>query len=101
MEQNCRPIANPLVVLREEFDEWAVLLDPDTGSTFGLSPVGLFIWKCLDGRHSMDEIVEELKTRVEDLPEEVSSDVIDFVEQLVQRGLAGFDSIGAQGVERG
>ena len=25
------PLANPLVVLREEFDGWAVLFDPDTG----------------------------------------------------------------------
>jgi hypothetical protein len=26
------PIANPLIVLREEFDDWAILFDPDTGS---------------------------------------------------------------------
>ena len=28
MEQTDRPIANPILVLREEFDDWAVLLIP-------------------------------------------------------------------------
>jgi hypothetical protein len=26
-----KPIANPYVMLREEFDDWAVLFNPDTG----------------------------------------------------------------------
>ena len=56
-----RPIRNPVVVLREDSDEWAVLLDPDTGSTFGLSPVGLFIWKRLDGQHAPADILSELQ----------------------------------------
>jgi hypothetical protein len=29
-----------LVLLREEFDDWAVLYDPDTGYGFGLNPTG-------------------------------------------------------------
>ena len=49
MSHNNKPVANPLVVLREEFDDWAVLFDPDTGNAFGLSPVGVFVWKLLDG----------------------------------------------------
>jgi len=35
--------ANPGVVLREEFDDWAVLFDPDTGESFAVDPVGVFI----------------------------------------------------------
>ena len=34
-----KPVANSLVVLREEFDDWAVLFDPDTGSGFGINPM--------------------------------------------------------------
>jgi len=37
------PIANPMVVFREEFDDWAVLFDPDSNETFGLNPVSAFI----------------------------------------------------------
>jgi hypothetical protein len=46
------PVANPLIVLREEFDDWAILFDPDTGNAFGLNPTGVFIWKLLDGKPS-------------------------------------------------
>ena len=33
-----RPIANPSVVLREEFDDWAVLFDSDSGNSLALDP---------------------------------------------------------------
>ena len=35
-----KPVANPLIVLREEFDDWAILFDPDTGNAFGLQSSG-------------------------------------------------------------
>jgi len=30
MNQIDKPIANPIVLLREEFDDWAILFNPDT-----------------------------------------------------------------------
>jgi hypothetical protein len=30
MELTDKPIANPVVVLREKFDDWAILFNPDT-----------------------------------------------------------------------
>ena len=47
----CPPplIANPLMVLREEFDDWALLFDPDTSHSYGLNQVSVFIYKRLDG----------------------------------------------------
>jgi SynChlorMet cassette protein ScmD len=56
-----KPLANPLVVLREEFDDWAILFDPDTGHAYGLNPVSVFIWKHLDGKHTMANILESLQ----------------------------------------
>ena len=48
MNTSANPVANPLIVLREEFDDWAILFDPDTGSAVGINPVGVAIWKVLD-----------------------------------------------------
>lgn len=45
---NDKPVANPLIVLHEEFDDWAILFDPDRGNAFGLNPTGIFVWKLLD-----------------------------------------------------
>jgi SynChlorMet cassette protein ScmD len=61
-----RPIANPYIMLREEFDDWAILFNPDTGRGFGLNPTGVYIWKLLDGEHSVDDMREALRRDADD-----------------------------------
>ena len=85
------PIANPNVILREEFDDWAVLYDPDSGNGFGVNPVSVFIWKRLDGRHGLSEIVAELRKTCEDVPEDAEGYVNEFIQDLIQRGFAGYE----------
>ena len=89
MLQNDKPVANPLVVLREEFDDWAILFDPDTGNAFGLNPTGVFVWKLLDGAHTLDDLLVRLRESADDVPDEVSDHVSEFVQELTKRGLAG------------
>jgi SynChlorMet cassette protein ScmD len=87
-----KPVANPVVVLREEFDDWAVLFDPDTGNAFGLNPVGVFIWKRLDGKHTAEEILKDLQKSCKDAPDEAESHLKDFIQSLVEQGLAGYET---------
>ncbi len=84
-----KPIANPLIVFREEFDDWAILFDPDTGDGFGLNPVSVFIWKRLDGKHTIQDILEELREACDDAPENAEQEIKDFIEELVGKGCAG------------
>jgi len=86
-----KAIANPLVVLREEFDDWAILFDPDTGNAFGLNPIGVFIWKHLDGRHTVEDILRKLREKAEDMPDEAEDHLTEFILDLVEHGLAGFE----------
>ena len=88
-------LANPLIVLREEFDDWAILFDPDTGDAFGLNPTGVFVWKLLDGRHSMDDIVQKLRDEAEGVPDEVPQQIDEFVQSLEKQGLVGYEMTGA------
>lgn len=83
--------ADPLIVLREEFDDWALLFNPDTGNTFALNPLGVFIWKLLDGKQTMSEITERIRETAEDVPPEVERQVEDFVRDIVRLGLAAGD----------
>ena len=83
--------ANPLIVLREEFDDWAILFDPDTGNTFGLNPIGVLIWKHLDGHHTVDEITEKVRDAAENAPSDVTGHVQDFIRHAVRLGLAGHE----------
>ncbi len=83
--------ANPLLVLREEFDDWAVLFDPDTGDAFGLNPVSVFVWKRLDGKHTTQDILKELREESEDVPENAGQEIEDFIKELVENGYAGYE----------
>jgi SynChlorMet cassette protein ScmD len=91
MKNDEKPIANPFVVLREEFDDWAILFDPDTGNAFGLSPTGVYLWKCLDGKHSIDDLLEDIRDHADNVPEDASDHIGAFVDALVAKGLAGLD----------
>ncbi len=85
-----RPVAKPTIVLREEFDDWAVLFDPDTGEAYGLDPVSVFIWRRLDGKHTLPMIVEKLDDACEDdLPDDALDHMTAFLEDLSSKGLVG------------
>jgi SynChlorMet cassette protein ScmD len=92
MQDVTKPVANPLLVLREEFDDWAVLFDPDTGDSFGLNPVSVFIWKRLDGNHTLEEIMKALQSECDDAPEDAETCVKEFIDDLLEKGLAGYES---------
>jgi SynChlorMet cassette protein ScmD len=92
MKDDERPIANHFVLLREEFDDWAILFNPDTGRGFGLSPTGVYVWKLLDGEHVIDEMLTALRRDALDVPENVHHDVGAFIDALVAEGLAGFQT---------
>ena len=91
MKENDKPVTNPLLVLREEFDDWAILFDPDTGDGFGLNPVSVFIWKCLDGKHTLQDILKEIHESCEDVPENAEQEIKAFVDELVGMGYAGHE----------
>ena len=91
MSDNDKPIANPLVVFREEFDDWAILFDSDTGDAFGLNPVSVFIWKRLDGKHTIQDILLELRESCEDVPDTAEQEMTAFVKGLVEKGYAGYE----------
>jgi SynChlorMet cassette protein ScmD len=83
--------ADPLIVLREEFDDWALLFNPDTGNTFALNPLGVFIWKLLERGQTVSEIAENIRENAEDVPDDVEEQVEDFLKNIVRMGLAAGD----------
>ena len=91
MNQTDKPIANPIVVLREEFDDWAVLFNPDTADALGTNPVGVAVWKRMDGKRSVDDIVAEIKNSFEDAPDAISKEIADFINTLAGNGFVGLE----------
>jgi len=91
MKSDDRPLADPMLVLREEFDDWAILFDPDTGDSFGVNPVSVFIFKHLDGKNTLDDIMSKLRVECDDAPDDAEQYVQEFIDSLVQKGFAGFE----------
>ena len=91
MNQTDKPIANPIVVLREEFDDWAVLFNPDTADAMGTNPVGVAVWKLMDGKRSIDDIVSKIKTSFKDTPDASFKEITTFVNMLAEKGFVGLE----------
>ena len=91
MSPSTPPIPNPVVVLREEFDDWAVLFNPDTAAAVGINPVGVAVWKLLDGKRSLDDIVSEIGRQYDDVPGAAREDLEKFIDDLVQGGYVGYE----------
>jgi SynChlorMet cassette protein ScmD len=86
------PVANQKIVLREESDDWALLFDPDTNDTYGLNPVSVFIWKCLDGKNTIADIVGKLGAQCKDMPDDAIDHVRRFLDELVEKGYARYEA---------
>jgi SynChlorMet cassette protein ScmD len=84
-------VANPLVILREEFDDQSILFDPETGHTFAINPIGVLIWKHFDGRHNIDDIAVIIHERTEACPSDVLNHIDNFVKAVVDLGLARYE----------
>ena len=95
MKATQRAMIKPHMVLREEFDDWAVMFDPDTGHTGGLNPVSVYVWKRLDGEHTVDDIVQSLRRDCGGVPEDAPVYVNQFIDDLIERGVAEIEATAA------
>lgn len=85
------PIPNPIVVLREEFDDWAILFNPDTAAAVGINPVGVAVWKMLDGTRTYEEIVAEIGEQYERVPESAPEELMSYLTDLEDGGFVGYE----------
>ena len=91
MELQKRPIRHSLIVLREEFDDWAVLFNPDSANAIGINPVGVSVWKAIDGQRDIQEIVSEIQKQFSEVPQTAADDISAFIGELHRNGFVGYD----------
>lgn len=84
-------MANPMIVCREEFDNWAILFDPDTGKALGINPVAVMIWKNLDGKNSTKDLLQKIKENFSEVPEDAVAQTEHFLRELTDNGFAGYE----------
>ena len=90
MQKNM-PVINPVVVLRKEFDDWAVLFNPDTAEAVGISPVGVAVWEMLSRRQDRDSILAGISQTFSEVPATLASDIDSFITELAGHGFVGYE----------
>jgi SynChlorMet cassette protein ScmD len=85
-------VANPTIVLRKEFDDWAVLFNPDTAEAVGVNPIGVVIWELLTGKNSLEDITHQVKQNYSDVPGSAAKEIQTYIEDLMNRGFIGSES---------
>ena len=91
MEKIDKLIANPLLVFREEFDDWAILFDPDTGDALGINPMGVFVWKRLDSYHAIQDIQKEVRDLYDNVPNEANDQIKEFIQELIKKKFVSYE----------
>lgn len=79
---------NPSAVFREEFDNSAILFNPDNGDIFSLNATGKVIWKALaEGCADEAAVLRKLAEACDaPLPEGAENDVKEFIAALKEKG---------------
>ena len=70
-----------------ELDGTGVLLNLDTAGYHGLNRLGALIWTLLGSGMSFGQLVNEVRSRVQNEPPELQDDVAEFLDGLRQRDL--------------
>jgi len=63
-------------------EDEAVLLDPDEGEVIRLNPVAAQVWKAVDGRRTVGEIVDDVARLFEGNPDQIKKEIFRFLKKL-------------------
>ena len=79
-------VVPPQVMSRLVGDE-TILMDLSSGIYFGLDGVGKRIWETINDGHNLGEVAAVISSEYEVDEDRAQNDVIEFVGELVERGL--------------
>lgn len=89
IDLNTRLAVNPNLVLRIEDDDCGLLFDPDNGTVQMLNETAIEIWQRLDGKRSLQEIIDSLKDVFSEITPDADQQVLNLVCHLAKMGAVG------------
>ena len=75
------------VARRLEEGEGGVILHLESGAYHGVNEVGLVIWELLETEPTVQQLIENLRDRIDDPPPHLEDDVVSFLTQVRERDL--------------
>ena len=90
LNQSARFIRNPDVVIHEEDPDGALAFNPDTDNIRVFNSTGYFIFQLCDGSRDMVDLIDQVRTSFDQVPEDQVPDQIrEFIQEMVQAGFIG------------
>ena len=75
------------VARRLEEGEGGVILHLESGAYHGVNEVGVVIWELLETEPTVQQLIENLRDRIDDPPPHLEDDVVSFLTQVRERDL--------------
>lgn len=75
------------LIVREEFDHWGLLVDPDSGMTQALNPSALMICRMLEKETDRERLLARLRQSFDGAGEQLETDVDHFLDKLRMLGV--------------
>jgi len=92
MNFSSKPLQNPAVLSRKMFEGEMVLVNADTANSLALTnQTAVVVWEMVNGNNTVHDIITGVERQFQDVPDTVSSDVLDLLELLTQNGFIGFE----------
>ncbi len=80
-------------VVHDTMDGEVILIHMDSGNYYSIDPVGADIWDLIKSGRTMQQIIDNFYLRYEGGAEEVSNNLVTFIEQLIKEELVIADTI--------
>jgi hypothetical protein len=57
----------------------------------GTNPVGVAVWKLMDGKISVEDIASKIKNSFKDTPDAAFKEIAAFIDRLAENGFVGLE----------
>lgn len=80
------------IVLQEEPDNWGFLYDPEKDYSYGMNAMSIFIWRYLETNPTFSKMIDTIKTRFINIPEEMETDIMILLTTWLEKDLITIQS---------
>ena len=92
MNFSSKPLQNPAVLSRKMFEGEIVLVNADSADSLALTnQTAIVVWEMVNGNNTVHDIITGVEHQFQNVPDTVSSDVLNLLELLTQNGFIGFE----------
>lgn len=79
----------PEIVFRDDFQDDALLFDPETDKAYRLNRTGVLVWQALESGATVEEVIERVRAKTSEHPSTLDADVRAFFMLLQDKALIG------------